>query len=162
MQYSPLKRIIRKFIAILFSIILIIASIALVMAAKYGENQIAKSFNTAVDCKFVDNKGEEDLRQEILGGVTKNNRIVANCFCMDLLISKQIAGVQDFSMIVNNVKIYPCIEWLNLWLQSQSLKIGIIVLVPIINIILSIALECKLIIHFFLYRKKKILYYLCS
>jgi len=112
------------------------------MAAKYGENQIEKSFNTSVDCNYVYNKGIEDLKMEISSGVQANNRIVTHCFCLKTLISEQIVGVENIVVYLDGKNIYACKEWLDLWLKSQSLKIGIIVLVPIINILLSLALEC--------------------
>jgi len=147
-QYSPIKRLFRKLFAIIFSILIIIGSVAIVMAAKYGENQIQKSFNTSVDCNYVDYKGMEDLKIEILSGVEKNNRVVTHCFCLETFITKQIDGVKNVVVEINGQKIYACNEWLELWLKSEGLKIGIVILVPIINIVLSLALECNYIFIF--------------
>jgi len=113
------------------------------MAAKYGENQIDQSFNTSVNCKYVNRKEIDDLKMEISSGVEAYNRIITHCFCLKTLIDEQIDGVQKFSVEIDGKQIFACKDWLYLWLQSQSLKIAIIVLVPIINILLSQALECN-------------------
>ncbi len=114
------------------------------MAAKYGENQIEKKFNTSVECRYVENKKIKDLKNEIEAGVESNNRVVTHCFCMEKLVeTKDIEQVRNFNLTINDQPFFACKEWMGLYLISKSLKIGIVVVVPIINIVLSITLNCK-------------------
>ena len=112
------------------------------MAAKYGELQIDLNFNTSIDCKYVD-KTLTSLKQEIRSDISNKDRIILNCFCLNYLIDKGVSGLKNYKIDLDSKSYNPCESWLDLWLKSQFLKILVIVIVPVINIFLSIFLECK-------------------
>ena len=142
-QYSSFLRFLRKCFSIFLSLIIVIASIAIVVVAKLGENEIKKNFNTEVDCRFID-KTEKDLLNEVtlLFQNKTTDNVVTYCFCYEKLTSN-FTQLQNYNIKMNNSDYYPCKLWLELWIKSSSLKYGIIFLVPIINVVLSICLTSK-------------------
>lgn len=132
MQYNTCKRAIRKIISILVTLILIIIGIAVIASAKYAEKKIENEFGAKVDCNLI------TFTKEIAeADNAKNTKLMSptvQCYCFDQFIK---VGLE-----VNKIKI--CEKWLSLYLQAQSLNIGVILIVPILNFIISLAIQCKL------------------
>ncbi len=147
MQYNSCKRFIRKFFSVLITIFIIIASIGIIIAAKYGENKLQESFNPSVNCKFISNK-TSDLIYEQENKKNNTPLPITHCVCFQKLIDEGLDGINSYNVALNknNEIIYPCKDWIKLYLQYESLKTGIIIIVPVINVVISIALECKILI----------------
>jgi len=133
MQYSPCLRYIRKFISFLLTLILIIISIAIIAAAKYAEKKVELEFGAKVDCKFITFDKQIAEKDASKGGSLISPTV--QCYCMDQFIK---VGLE-----INKIQL--CDKWILLYAQAQSLNILVIIIVPILNVIISIALYCKLI-----------------
>jgi hypothetical protein len=128
MQYNSCLRKLRKIFSIFFTLIIIIISISIVAAAKFGEKKIEEQFGANVDCEYI-KFSEEIVKKEISiqGGLISPS---TQCYCIDEL--------KKIGLDVRKNKL--CEQWILLYLQAQSLNIGVIIIVPVLNVIISLAL----------------------
>jgi hypothetical protein len=134
MQYNSCLRKLRKIFSIFFTLIIVIISISIVAAAKFAEKKIEEN-GANVDCQYI-KTSKEIVENEIKieGGLLSP---ATQCYCID-----------EFKKIGLDVrKNILCEQWILLYLQSQSLNIGVIVIVPVLNVIISLALYCKIIYY---------------
>lgn len=143
-SYSPCKRFWRKLLLWIVSIIILCLPFGLAVGAHYAENELNKKFNFNLDCSQIETNIDE-VREVIKeytdaqiekgeGDFTKDPKLF--CYC------HQIAE-ESYSKLseplVDNKKV--CKEWRRLYLINLGLKIGIIVIVPVFNVIFSILLD---------------------
>jgi len=115
------------------------------MASKFGAKQIDAKYNTSIDCKNVAKNITKNLIEEYLEITEDKDRIETYCTCQDMLLKANINGVRNFNLKINKTTtVFPCKEWLDLYLFSISMKYLVVFLVPIINVFLTVVLECKL------------------
>ena len=117
--------------------IVILASFGIVIGPKYAQEEINKTFNTDVDCKFIDYTETEVMVEFNDPLILMRSKVKTSCFCRDTLYSKGYSGTQDISL---DGTTKPCSQWVTMYIYSQSLMIGTLILVPMVNIILSIVL----------------------
>ena len=131
MQYNSCLRKLRKIFSIFLTLVIIIISISIVAAAKFAEKKIEEQFGANVDCQYIDYSKEiVQINEYIEDGQISP---ATQCYCMDKLI--------NIGLDVRNIK--KCEKWILLNIQAQSLNIGVIIIVPILNVIISLALYCK-------------------
>ena len=146
MTYSEVKRFFRRIFAIISALIVILASFGIVIAAKYAENAINKDLTQDIECKYVKYSEETVIEEFTSTIIPDKKKFKLYCYCLDMLITKptEISTLKLTSK--TGQKLEPCKTWLTLYLQSKSLKIGIIVMIPVINIFLSSIMDCKIIL----------------
>jgi hypothetical protein len=141
MPYSSCGRCTRKVFSVLLALIIILASFGVVIGAKLFQEQFKEKMSSDIDCNYlkIDNAG---LYQEYFDDVlTEIKRVKTYCYCFQQF--KELGlGVYSVSISFNGKSFIPCNDWLNLYVQSESLRYGVIVLIPLVNFILSIFLEC--------------------
>jgi hypothetical protein len=109
------------------------APFGIVIGAKKAQLEIEKEFNDSVDCTYI-TYTEADVLAEYKSSISAKEKVKTYCYCLKNLISKGIFKTRDL-VLETNLK--PCQSWTDLYLKNQALLIGIIVLVPIVNTILS-------------------------
>jgi hypothetical protein len=123
-------------ISILLTFILIIIGIAVIASAKFAEKKIENEFGTKVDCALI------TFSKEIAEVDNAKNTLIMSptvqCYCLDQLVK--------IGLGVNNIKV--CQKWFSLYLQAQSLNIGVIIIIPILNFIISMAINCNFLYFF--------------
>jgi hypothetical protein len=146
MPYSSCNRYTRKILAIILALIIILASFGIVIAAKYIQLQFKQKMSSDVDCTYlkVDDAGLSHERFD--NSLTNTEKIKTYCYCFNEFIKKGPLDVSNVSITYNGKTFTPCDQWVKLYLQSESLRYGVIVLIPIVNFILSVFLECKIIL----------------
>jgi len=122
----------------LIAVIILAASLGIVIGSKYAQKSIEKDFNTSIDCSFVKYTEESVLEEFIDDSISNRNKYLTFCFCKDKLASNGLSGTKNYDL-GNGVK--PCDKWTDLYLKSESLMIGTIILVPFVNIVLSAILS---------------------
>jgi hypothetical protein len=143
--YSTSRRCIRKFCAVLIAIIVILASFGIVIGTKYAQIEINKQIDVDVDCTFFPSNIEDSM---VIAEVdlSERARVYTNCFCRNLLIQKGVPETKNITILYykqnskTQISYKPCDNWVDIYLYSQSLMIGTFMLVPFVNVILSILL----------------------
>lgn len=127
----------RKAIVIFIAIFILAASFGIVIGAKYAQKSIDEEFNTSIDCSFVTYTDETVLAEFTDDTIANRDKYLTYCFCRDNLINLGFDGTQELEL---GIGVKPCGTWLDLYIKSQSLMVGTIILVPFVNVILSIIL----------------------
>lgn len=140
LTFHPCKRFMRHIISFLFALILIIASFAVVVYGKYAQTTYADSYSSNVDCNFVPDYSSylDILSFNATNNDTQITNTKVNCYCLNKSETIGLFSLQSFSVKVNNDEVYPCNDWFNQYWKSQSLSIGIILVIPFINSIIIV------------------------
>jgi hypothetical protein len=113
-------------------------SLGLVIGGKYLQQQMDKQISSDIDCSFVKFDNVTDVVSEFNNTLINNvTKIKTYCYCQDYLVKNGPLKAKD--LVVDNVPL--CKTWVGLYIQSYSLNIGIIIVIPIINAILVIILR---------------------
>lgn len=148
--YSSGRRFIRKFFSIIIALIVILASFGIVIGAKYAQMEIDKTFNSNVDCGFISYDLEEMQNEYNDDSITLRNKVKTYCYCQSYMFSNGISKTQTFSISGSTgttgatgatVMKTPCYDWVEKYIYSQSLMVATFILVPFINVVLSILLR---------------------
>ena len=122
--------------------LIIACSVIIFVYAKYVYIEIDEKYNTSVKCKFVPNKTELNVINEIDNRV--NNSIVNYCYCWDLYYNiSSISSTKNYILEKSGKTYQPCNEWFMYWLKSKILIYLVIFMVPLLNVLLSWFLESK-------------------
>ena len=97
------------------------------------DNQI----NTDIDCTLYDVTNVTQVIQEYNSTISNVSKIMTYCYCKNCLYVNGTSATQN--LYIGNV--YLCKDWMNLYLQTNSLNIGIIIVIPLVNSILVIILR---------------------
>jgi len=143
--YSDLRRFCRKLTSVIIACFLISCSFAVVIGTKYAQTTIFESFNSNVDCSFIQYSQQDVLAEYTDSTIAERSKVITFCFCRATLISEGIAATE--SITLDGTDIQPCQDWLKLYLYSQSLTTATLIIVPVINILLDLLLtiltECE-------------------
>lgn len=135
MQYNDCLRILRKSFSIFLTLILIIICIAIVGLSKIAQREVYEQFGGIVDCKIIGTvekvKAEEEASKKL-----KKISPFLQCYCMDELSNLGFNIINDPT----------CKAWLEVYLKQQSLNTLVIIIVPVLNVIISIFLNCNILI----------------
>jgi hypothetical protein len=136
--YSACRRRIRTFFAVIIAIIVILASFGIVIGTKYATMEINKTFNSEIDCSNIPDYTNtvEVIKEYTDNSILARQKVKTYCFCRNNLIKKGIPNTQE--VILNGVTI--CADWVDKYLYTKSLVIGTFILVPLVNVILSVLL----------------------
>ena len=143
-SYNPCKRFWRKLLLWIVSIIILCLPFGLAVGAHYAENELNKKFNFNLDCTKIDST-VDDVRPIISGytetqiengdgDFTKDPKLF--CYCHKIA-AESYSKLND--PLVDNKKV--CKEWKRLYMINLGLKIGVIIIVPVFNVIFSILLD---------------------
>jgi hypothetical protein len=135
LTFPTWKRYFRFFISIVFACILIVVSFSVVVYSKYSQEKFTEKYNTKLDCRYVpdfldyniiisSNKTAEDIP------ITKAK---INCYCKNKTYELGLIEMPTYEVSFQGKSIKPCEEWFNSFLSFQSLQIGIIIVIPLIN-----------------------------
>jgi len=131
--YSGCRRFARICLSVLIAIVVVLFSFGIVIGGKYVQNREDKVFNSDVDCSFVDYSNTTLILNEYNNpNVANINKIMTYCFCKDYLYTNGPVAANDYT--INNIKL--CKTWVESYVQSYAINIGIIVAIPVINSIL--------------------------
>jgi hypothetical protein len=119
---------------VLIAIIILAASLGIVISEKYAQISLDKEFNTSIDCSFVKYTEETVLAEFIDEAIPNKYKYLTYCYCKDNLINLGFEKTQDITI---GLEVKPCDKWVYLYIKSQSSMIGIIILIPVLNVILS-------------------------
>lgn len=115
--------------------VLIIVSFSVVVYGKYAQEKYAEKYNTKVDCKYVPEYS--NYMEIIFSNVTESDipitKAKVNCFCKNKTYELGLIDVPNYEVYVDGKYIYPCYDWVQSFLQYQSLIIGIILVIPFTN-----------------------------
>lgn len=139
--YSSGRRFIRKFFSIIIALIVILASFGIVIGAKYAQMEIDKTFNSNVDCGFISYDLEEMTTEYNDDSITLRNKVKTYCYCQSYMFSNGITKTQTFGITGSTGSKTPCYDWVEKYIYSQSLMVATFILVPFINVVLSILLR---------------------
>jgi hypothetical protein len=142
--YSSGRRFIRKFFSIIIALIVILASFGIVIGAKYAQMEIDKTFNSNVDCGFISYDLGEMQNEYNDDSITLRNKVKTYCYCQSYFFNNGITKTQTFSISGSTgatVMKTPCYDWVEKYIYSQSLMVATFILVPFINVVLSILLR---------------------
>jgi hypothetical protein len=96
-----------------------------------------------VDCTYLNTDNPAELYQEYIDK-TLEKKIKTYCYCYKQFISIGPVDITNLVLTSNGNTFPPCKDWLDLYIKSESLKYGIIILIPLVNFILSVILECNI------------------
>ena len=144
-NYSPCKRLLRSILSFIIALILILGSFFIVVYAKYAQKTYVQKYNTNIPCAFVSDYNNTTL---IANSLNTNvdvpvNRARQNCYCKAKLkeFGNNIFEMDHlYASTNNNIDYNLCSDWLQLYLQYESLNYAIIILIPVINAIFIILL----------------------
>jgi hypothetical protein len=115
-----------------------LASFGIVIGTKYAQMEIDKTFNSNVDCSFISYDLDEMIEEYNDNTITLRNKVKTYCYCQSYMFSNGISNTQSFT-ITGSQK--PCYDWVEKYIYSQSLMVATFILVPFINVVLSILLR---------------------
>ena len=139
-SYSPKKRCCRKTILWIISIIILLLPFGLAIGEHYAKNELNKKFNTNLDCTQIDASlnlvtetvnNNANLEEEELVKIPE-----IYCYCYNEA-ANSISGLNDVKIGERTI----CKKWKKLYMISLGLSIGIIVIVPVFNVIFSVLLD---------------------
>jgi hypothetical protein len=136
--YSKAKRCLRQTFALLVAIIVLLISFGITIGTKYAENALSTNFSSNVDCSFVKFTEESVLKEFTDSSIISKEKYQTYCFCRENLVNKGLSATSAISLGAGSIK--PCSSWIESYITSQSLTVGTILLVPLVNIILSFLL----------------------
>lgn len=129
LSYPGWKRGLRTIFIYLISLIFIVASFAIILGGNSAEKLLGEEFN--INTKCFDKIQENTISLEI-----QNNQYLKSsnvyCFCTDLFNTQGYSITKNYK--INNVEV--CKTWLSSYIKYISLYYGIIVLIPILNLII--------------------------
>ena len=108
-------------------------------AAKYIRQDLDKSFVSNVDCHFVQFNNETEVFNEFSQNISKLIKIKTHCFCNEMLYNTTYCYTENYQ--INNTMI--CKDWLNGYIKYNGLTVGVVILIPIVNQILTWLINCK-------------------
>ncbi len=136
--YSSGKRFCRKLFSVFLALLIIASTFGIVIAAHYIQRDINQSFNSDIDCTYYSGSTDMQVYIEYTDpNITTRNKVLTYCFCINQLYSNGFSNTENVQIL--GVK--PCADWVVLWLQNEGLNIGIIILVPTVNLILAFILS---------------------
>jgi hypothetical protein len=75
-------------------------------------------------------------------GILGNQRLKTYCYCSSQVVEIGPVDTSDLVIKYNGIEFTPCSEWMGLFIKTQSLQKGILIVIPLVNLVLSILLEC--------------------
>lgn len=135
--YSTCKRCIRKTFSIIIAIIIMLASFGIVIGEKYAQEDINSHFDPNVNCEYVNPTEASVLLEFTDTSISANSRVNTFCFCRSKLISSGLTATENYT--ISNI--YVCKDWLTMYLYSESLTAATFILVPTVNVILTVLLN---------------------
>ena len=103
--------------------------------------EIDKTFNPNIQCEFVNYSTDEVVKEYNDASIVIRSKVKTFCYCLDTLINYGITKTKEITLdgIDGGKKL--CDDWVDKYFYSQSLMIGTFILVPMVNVILSILLR---------------------
>lgn len=126
----------------MFALLLIIISFAVVISSEYAQKNFVDSYNTSSDCDFVSNYTDYSvIYWNLQSNITNSNgKAQLNCFCYKKM-EEMLADFKNFKLIDPiGEQINPCDSWLTEMLKYQSLNVGLIIVISILNSLIILGL----------------------
>ncbi len=125
--------------SIAIAIFALAISFAVVIGAKYSQEELSKEFNTDLDCSYV--KSSETLvRNEFLNNKTSLEKVYTYCFCYGKLISEGYTNTTDYKLSIDQ-SITPCKDWISYFIKFNSINGAIVIVIPLVNSLLIILMR---------------------
>ena len=113
-------------------------SLGIVIGGKYLQMQIDTKINSEIDCTFVDIQNVTEVVREFNDtNISNLTKIKTYCYCKNYLYNND--PIKTKNLVIGNVHL--CQDWIVLYIQVNSLSIGIIIVIPIVNAILVLILK---------------------
>jgi hypothetical protein len=132
----------RKTLALILAFIIILASFGVVIAAKYLQINLQDQMGPSVDCSYLKSTDAELYSEYIDSTLTTNQKVKTFCYCAAKLLDIGPMKALDLEISYNGNNFLPCHGNISTYLQAESLKYLVIILIPVINLVLSLFLEC--------------------
>jgi hypothetical protein len=142
--YPEWKRNIRKTFAIIISLIVILSTFGIVILQKSLIDSITQDYDPNINCGYISHT-ENELYSEFLDStIQRRSKVKTACFCQHYLATEGISKTQDFTFTLEGKSYFVCSDWMDSWIKYQGASTGVIILVPFVNIILSIILRSNI------------------
>jgi hypothetical protein len=134
MTYSSAKRCCLKALSISLAIIILFIGFGIIILGKIIQDDVNKSFDLNLNCNLVDYNIQQVIF-ESSSTMPSKAKVKTFCYCKDMLDTDGYFYTMDYTL--PNTTIQPCAAWLNAYTKSSLITYGIIVVIPLINVLLK-------------------------